>query len=114
MAKKLIIFSVAAVIIAVAASCLYSLYAPESVHYRPMCYFSDRLFVPEYQIYGAETDKMEFLLRIDVCVGISNSPKNNGECNYPYMLGAEIYTDKNNNYYMKYKNGNIVDLRPLK
>ncbi len=112
MAKKLIIFAAVAVV-AVSACCLYSLYEPKEVHYRPMCYFSDRLYISEFQNNEANTDGMEFLLKINYCVGISNAPKNNGECNYPNMLGAEIYTD-GNNYYMKYKNGNIVDLRAVK
>lgn len=113
MAKKLIIFAVA-VVVAVSACCLYSLYAPEKIHYRPMCCISDRLFVNEFQTDEMKTEETEFLLKINSCVGVSNIPKNNGECNYPNMLGAEIYTDSNNNYYMKYTNGNIVNLRALK
>ncbi len=113
MAKKTIIFAFVAVIIAAAAGCLYSLYAPEKIHYRPMCYFSDRLFANEFQNYEINTEETEFLLRINSCVGTGNVPKNNGECNYPDMLGAEIYTD-GNNYYMKYPNGNRVNLRALK
>ena len=112
MAKKLIIFAAVA-LIAVSACCLYSLYAPEKVHYRPMCRFSDRLYASEFQTDEMNTEETEFLLKIYFCVGISNIPKNNGECNYPNMLGAEIYTD-GNNYYMKYPNGNTVKLRALK
>jgi hypothetical protein len=112
MAKKLIIFAAVAVV-AVSACCLCSLYEPKEVHYRPMCYFSDRLFVDEFQNYEINTEETEFLLRINSCVGISNVPKNNGECNYPNMLGAEIYTD-GYNYYMKYPNGNTVKIRALK
>lgn len=112
MAKKLIIFAVA-VVIAVSACCFYSLYAPEKIHYRPMCCISDRLFINEFKNNEVNTEEMEFLLKINSCVGTGNVPKNNGECNYPDMLGAEIYTD-GNNYYMKYPNGNTVNLRALK
>ena len=113
MAKKLMIFAAAAVIVAASVGCLYSRYAPEKIHYRPMCYFSDRLFINDFQYCEINTEESELLLRINSCVGTSNVPKNNGECNYPNMLGAEIYTD-GYNYYIKYKNGNVEELKPLK
>lgn len=113
MAKKLLVFVAVAFALSVSAGCLYSSFAPEPVHYRPMCYFSDRLFINDFQYCEINTEESELLLRINSCVGTSNVPKNNGECNYPNMLGAEIYTD-GNNYYMKYPNGNTVNLIALK
>ena len=112
MAKLIRIFIIPTVIILISVS-LYAYYSAENTEnfsYRPMCFYDNGLMWEER---AAETDlnNYEYIGTINLCVGATQKPSNDFECNYESWLGAQLYKDKNDIYYLKFLNGNTVELK---
>ena len=78
--------------------------------YRPMCYFNNSLMWEE-KIAEIDLNNFEYIGTICSCVGADKKPEKNFECNYESWLGAEIYRDENNSFYIKFLNEATYKLR---
>lgn len=107
--KTIIILSVVSLIAVSVYVYFNGNYAKEDV-YRPMCFYDNSLMWEEGK---AETDfnDSEYLGTINFCVGATQKPAKDFECNYESWLGAQLYKDKNDIYYLKLLNGNTVELK---
>ena len=106
--KTAVVLSVLA-LFAVSVYTYYDACHAEEPVYRPMCFYDNTLFYDEG--ITAETGKLEYMGKINSCAGSHKRPKKNFECNYEAWLGAELYKDENNAFYIKLLNGRFLKLK---
>lgn len=105
-AGKIIIIS--AIILAISVF-MSSCNSTNDVVYRPMCYYNNSLMW-EDEAVQTDSDSLECIGEISSCVGEDKKPEKDFECNYEGWLGAKIYKDENNIFYIKLLNGSVFRL----
>lgn len=107
--KITVIFSVIA-LLAVLVYVFYNADNGNKSAYRPMCYY-DNCLMWEEEAAEIDLKDSEYIGTIDSCVGPMRKPENDFECNYESWLGAGLYKDENNNFYIKFLNGKTYKLK---
>lgn len=109
-ARKITVISAAIIMISVLAYVCYNAGNGNENVYRPMCFYDNSLMWEEE---SAEIDvtRYKYIGKINSCVGADRKPENDFECNYESWLGAELYKDENNGFYIKFLNGGAFKLR---
>lgn len=78
--------------------------------YRPMCYYNNSLLWEEETVQ-TDTENFEYIGEINSCVGADEKPAKDFECNYEGWLGAKLYKDENNEFYIKFISGKVFRLK---
>ncbi len=105
-AGKIIILSA---IILASSVFMSSCNSTNDVVYRPMCYYDNSLMW-EDEAVQTDSDSLKYIGEISSCVGAGKKPEKDFECNYEGWLGAKLYKDENNIFYIKLLNGSVFRL----
>lgn len=103
--KIIIFFAIILVISVFMSSCN----STNDVMYRPMCFYNNSLMW-EDEAVQTDTDRLKYIGEISSCVGADKKPEKDFECNFEGWLGAKIYKDENNIFYIKLLNGSVFIL----
>lgn len=109
MIKIIVVLSVVSLLAVSVYAYFNDNYAKEDV-YRPMCFYNNNLLWEE-EMTGIDVSGLEYIGKINSCVGARRKPEKDFECNYENWLDAELYKDENSDFYIKFLNGRTYKLR---